>query len=403
MKKLGFGLAFAFVLAIFLMFLTRPREHIPYYVSITSQPIGTIIRDFGDVAKPVPIQDGKLWMWALTSNTSVVYHRFFYDLNQRRVIGELFNANALFENQDESKLFCQELSPPPGWLPRLGAKISRISYGKISVFPSNYVESLWLLDLRKNLSVCLGRFLWNSTQSHSWIPAPGFHYVYDSQMTSPSPSFLLCDLEKRNIRRVDFVGTIEGWWDETNLVVQSLGANDYSLFNVASRKSAPFIKRDDIQKFLQSQGLNPQPGFATLFNWSDEHYEMYLTGSHGILWGHTNATFLIKVRHGDPRFTLVCRDFSDREPSACLDSSGTHYLYSGAGYWPSSTPIGNGSVVLRDLTNHSERALVPPNNGSTFAFPAFFSDSIIYWQNPTEWRLDLKTGNSSQLLPISGK
>jgi hypothetical protein len=84
-----------------------------------------------------------------------------------------------------------------------------------------------------------------------------------------------------------------------------------------------------------------------------------------------------------------------------LDETGTRYLYDGESGQPGRG--GNGGVYLRNLTNHTIRTVVEPDNGKQYAIARFYGEDIIYFRNRLLWRLAPGETNSTQVLPPTRK
>jgi len=110
MKRIKIILPIALFLLLVLFLLTRAKKSdpdAPRFVPTLTQPVGpfgSVINAWGDA---VPFPDGKAWIFTSLSLTN--HHHFLYDLDRRVVDGELFNAGAVFFNQDQSKLLCDTI------------------------------------------------------------------------------------------------------------------------------------------------------------------------------------------------------------------------------------------------------------------------------------------------------
>src|SRR6266545_7618918 len=94
------GACFVLLVAI-LSGLHARDQHAPRFVPVQTQPTGPYSRmdyGWGDFA---PVRDGKVRIWAVSGTTNLHIQFFLYDLTNRRVIGELLNANPVFENGDQ--------------------------------------------------------------------------------------------------------------------------------------------------------------------------------------------------------------------------------------------------------------------------------------------------------------
>lgn len=398
MKRIVIGLVIVFLLVLGLIFLSRPPDLSPRYVAAQTQPTGPFAREQNDWGGVIPFRDGKMWMWAVTPGTNGargrVFH-FLYDLDQQKVVGGLTNGVPIFASQDQTRLLCEGGSSTHIPLKeRLALLVARLGRGKIPS-SSNRVEGFWILNLRDNSSVWIGNFSQVSGTGSRWVPAPGFRFGYNLPSTASwGREFYLCDLEEKSMQKISFIGSLQGWWSDHEIVAKDARAN-YELFDVASRTTTPLFKTDDITRFLLDRGITNHPAnYFPIFNWNGSNYDFYLTADRrsGL---DTNTTFVLRVEHNGPRFTLLSRTFQ-LHWLGFFDASGTHYLYSGETGGPGSG--GNGGVYLRDVSNNTDRVLVPPDNGGQYALARLYSNTVVYWRNEQLWRVDINTTNSSRLL-----
>ncbi len=83
-----------------------------------------------------------------------------------------------------------------------------------------------------------------------------------------------------------------------------------------------------------------------------------------------------------------------------LNEAGTRYVWNGES--GATGRGGNGAVFLRNLSGHTPRNLIPPDNAGQYALPRFYRDSIVYYHNQFLWRIDLDGRNNLRLLAPSG-
>ena len=96
------GLLFG-VLLILLICFPKPDPQAPRFVFGQPKTIGPfkmVHYYWGDID---PFHGGKVWMWTTSPPTN---HVFLYNLDTRKILGELFNADPAFLNHDETKLLC---------------------------------------------------------------------------------------------------------------------------------------------------------------------------------------------------------------------------------------------------------------------------------------------------------
>jgi hypothetical protein len=85
--------------------LSPANSNAPRYVPVKTQPAGPFGSVHYDWAGAAPFVGGKVWIFTALSRTTG--HEYLFDLEKRKVLGELFNAGAVFANQDQTKLLCE--------------------------------------------------------------------------------------------------------------------------------------------------------------------------------------------------------------------------------------------------------------------------------------------------------
>lgn len=398
MKRIVIALAVLLALFVCVLILLRPDGYDPYaprYLVFRSQPPGPFGIEMFSSIDPVPVRDGKTWITTYINATN--YHSYLYDLDRRVFLGELSNAGPVLANRDQTRILCEGFASPVTTLKgRIAAMLNRISPGKTPVVKTNRIETFWMLDLPNNRAKRLGELSqWPGTSSR-WRPAPGFRFGCNvPNNEEEGRSFYLCDMDNSKFEKIGLTGDVRGWWDDHDLVFKDSNSN-YCLFDVIGRKSSPLFTTADVTQFLAQSGVTNYPQkHATIFNWDGSNYDFYLTGDRrsGL---DTNTTFLLRIEHDGPRFTLLSRNFQ-LHWLGYFDATGTHYLYSGESGAPGNG--GNGSVYLRDLSNNADHVLVPPNNSGGYALARLWNNSVIYSRNRQLWRMDINTTNTSRLLP----
>lgn len=403
MKRFAAALAFLlFGLALFFFLIHPPRSGAipPRYLALPSPPAESFAYEQYGWGESVPIRDGRFWLWAQPAGTNAPrrIYNYLYDLNQQKAVAELSNGSPIFASLDQSRLLCEGWGPPQLTLKQQFAAFFNRLAGR-TAFPTNLVENFWVLDLRDNSAVFLGGLEQSPGSGSRWVPAPGFRFGFNRPSASTwGREFNLCDLDQKKMQKINLTGELQGWWDDHDLVATD-SAGNFLLFDVISRKTAPLFSKVDITGFLAGQGItNYPPDYAAKFTWNGAGYDMYLSENrkNGL---DTNTTFLIKAQHEGPPFKLLYRNFN-LHWAGYLDETGTHYLYSGEKGQPGSG--GNGGVFLRDLSDNSERVLVPPDNHNQYALARLSSNTVIFWRDKLLWRVDLQTTNASPLFPHSG-
>ncbi len=256
MKRLRIIWPVVLLLTLLVIALTRlPRTDpiAPSYVVARSQPVGPFGSEDYDWDGAIPFHDGKVWIFTGLSRTN--RHEFLYDLDQRAVLGELFNGGAVFGNQDQTKFLCEGVAAPLTTFKQgVIAFLDRMSLGRLH-FPTNMVETFWILDVRNNSARRIGGLSQVPGSGSRWIPAPGFRFGYNCPTTSAADrEFFLCDLEKNSLQKVVFAGHLRGWWDDHDLLVKD-SANNLVLFDVLTHKTAMLFTADSIARYLKENNL----------------------------------------------------------------------------------------------------------------------------------------------------
>jgi hypothetical protein len=232
------------------------------------------------------------------------------------------------------------------------------------------------------------------TGSH-WRPSPGFRYGCNvPNNAEEGTAFFLCDVETGAFEKIRFQGDVQGWWDESQLLIREPAGN-FVLFNVITRKTNTLFSAKFLENTLHQLDLTNYPGQIRAINdWNGHGYDFYFasqTASYG-----AGESFLFKTSHADPSMKLIYRNFKF-EHLGRLDTSAKYYLYNGELGLPGRG--GNGAVLLRDLTKNSIRTLVPPDNRGQYSLPRFYRDEVIYRRNQTIWRISLDGSNNAALFP----
>jgi hypothetical protein len=332
-----------------------------------------------------------MWIWTAFSATN--WHQYLYDLNSREVSGELLNGNAIFFNQDHSKLFCGgRESLTTSFKERMVGWIEKIWPGKTPL-KANRGEAFWILDLRDNSSRRIGEFSQLSGAGSTWKPSPTFRFGYNTPTAASKGTLYLCDLEWGQFRKLRISGKPQGWWDQQNILFKD-SANNFVLLDVCSDKTNTLFTAKAIAQSLQDLDLPNDPAAIGAFaQWNGRNYDTYFALANSI---HGGKSFLLRADKTGPALKLVCRDFQF-EWLGHLDEAGTRYLYDGESGQPGGG--GNGGVFMRNLTNNTSRTLVEPDNGGQYALPRFYGEDIIYYRNRRLWLQALGETNSTQLLP----
>ena len=396
MKLIWISLSMAclLVLALVLVALARPSPNAPRFVPLHSPPVGTYTRMDYDWGGAVPVQDGTVWIEARSSASDS--HCYLYDVTNRLVIGELFNATPIFFNRDQTKLLCEGYSLEGSWKWTLTRWLDNFTRTKPLAQKINRVEAFWVLNLENGSAQPLGRVYQFPGTGSRFVPSPGFRYGVNRPSTSlRGQELFLCDLESQLLTKITFSGRLVGWWDGHTLLVHDQG-NGFALLDVITRQSNTLLSAEAISKFMQETGLPGGPAdIGWICYWNGGGYDLYLTVAKEKNWGES---FLVKLDRNDRSLKLVKRNFKFHH-LGFLDAAGTHYLYEGENGVPGRG--GNGGVFLRDMSDDSIRTLVPPDNSGQYSLARFCGDGVIYSRNKVLWRVDLNGSNNTPVFQPS--
>ena len=359
----------------------------PRFEPMRSQPSDPFTSVHYGWGNPVPFQNGQVWLWTISRTN---FHNYLYDLDKKRVVGELLNGAPVFGNNDQSKLLCETGGGPQRSLyGRFRTWINDVSKGKIPFKPNN-LEVFWVLNLQDNSAKCIGELSQIAGSGSHWVPSPGFRYSWNVPSNNKREAFL-CDLESGTMRRIKPKGHPRVWWDDRTILVEQ-SINNFGLFDVKTEKTTPLFTTSAIAQFLHEAGLTNKPiDLRPVSNWNGHDYDIYFTER--TTYGES---FLLKAERPGPKLTLLYRTFK-REHLGRLNSSATHYLYAGESGPPGRG--GNGGVFLRDLSNNSVRTVVEPDHRGQYSLPRFYNNEVIYFRNRLLWRVDLNGSNNAPLFP----
>ena len=379
------------LLVICLTHSSQNDPNAPRYVSALSQPAGPFGYENYGWGDTVPFRDGKVWVSTALSRTN--YHVYLCDLNNRKVLGELFNASAAFANQDFTRLLCEGNGPPAlSFKQRSVALLNRILPRKMLI-PTNRIESFWILDLKNNSARRIGELTQTFGYDSTWRPAPGFRFGFNVPLNGEEyHSFFLCDLETGAFRKIKYTGKLRGWWSDHEILIADPGGN-FVLFDVLTDKTTALFSAAALEKFCRDFGLPPAT-LTPLSRWNGTNYDFYLSGADQ--WGFNGQSFLLKVDKTVPTLRLFSRDFKFGYLGR-MDETEKYYVYNGeSGPWGRG---GDGAVYLRDVMSTTTTTLVPPDNGGQYALSRTYGDSILYYCKGQLWTIKLNGSANTRLFP----
>lgn len=365
----------------------------PKCVTLDSQPVGKFKNANFNWTADVPFQDGKVWFFTLLSRTN--FREFQFDVEKRKVVGELLNGGVVFCNRDRTRLLCEGPAALETSLKdSLVALLSKISLGRIQI-PTNRAEAYWILDLRNNSARRVGGLSQAPGAGSRWHPSPDFRFGYNTPtILKRGSSFFLCDLENETFRDISCTGYLHGWWDNRRILIEESNG-DLVLYDVLTHKTATLFDHESLAGSLRKFGITNDPGTLTTFStWNGTNYDFNLIpGDRG---RYTNTSFLIKLDRPGPSLTMVKPDFQLRWLGQ-LNAAGTCYVYPGES-GPSGRG-GNGAIYVLDMLTGKVTTLVPPNNKGQYAIPRFSGDTVVYQYNNEIWSVKLDGSGKVRLFP----
>jgi hypothetical protein len=369
---------------------SRGRPGVPQFQFARAEPrIERFKSIHYDFLSPSPFEGGRTWVTCIGGTNN--YHCFLYDIDRQTILGELINGSPVFMNRDQTELLCVQRAQAAGSLQAwLAALFQRIRHPKSpSRCPSDGLETLWVLDLNRNSATRIGKA---SGLRSTFQPSPQFRYGYIKPIDmDENAGFLLCDLGKRTLTRVNVAGRPQGWWDEHSMVVKD-PTNNFVLCDVVTGKTSPLWSSAQMAGFFDKMNLTADPTTANLFSvWNGTQNDFYLADLHK-RWQAVES-FLIKVERPGTMLSLVSAGFKF-EWSDHMDSTGRWYLYSGRESGQSSS-----AVLLRDLRNNTDHTLVASDDGKYFSIPRFYRDGVIYIRSNMLWRISLNGSNQARIFP----
>ena len=387
------GLLCLVALVLVLRVLSDPSPSAPRFVPLLSPPVGTYTRMDYDWGGAVPVQDGKVWIETWSSRTN--WHCYLYDVTNRLIVGELFNATPIFFNHDRTKLLCEGYSLEGAWKWRLSRWLQKFPLTKPLAQKINRLEAFWVLDFKDGSAKAVGSVSQFPGSGSRFSPSPGFRFGVINP-TWPGTELFVCDLASNLFTRFAISGYVVGWWDAHTLLVRDERSN-FVLRDVITHQTNMLFSAETTSKLLVQMGL---PGssyeISSRCNWNGREYDFFFGPGREMNWGES---FLLKLDRNDRTLKLVKRNFKFHH-LGFLDAAGTHYLYEGENGTPGTG--GNGGVFLYDLSDDSVRTLVPPDNAGQYSLARFCGDGVIYSRNRVLWRVDLDGSNNVPLFRPNG-
>jgi hypothetical protein len=147
------------------IFVIKQNPYAPHFREITSFTTPSYTEIYYDFLAQRPFEGGQAWLTLIggTNGTTII----LFDLERRKVIGQLLNAQPAYFTLDRSKLLCSTRGPArPSLVVRCIAAVSSV-LRRLSIPLPKYLptglsggqfdnENYWVLDLNSNRAVLLG-------------------------------------------------------------------------------------------------------------------------------------------------------------------------------------------------------------------------------------------------------
>ena len=342
-----------------------------------------------------PFVNDQVWIFGVRDRTNGF--NYLYHLRERLVLGELQNAGVILVSGDGAKLLVSGADAPAANLKaKLLALLSRFSGGKIKI-NANRTESFWVLNVKDTTTHRVGAVAQFPGTGSRWYTSPSSRYG-GTVPTTEDGTFVLFDFETERLSRISQPGRIRGWWDEQQILLH-VNNRDFVLYDVVQQKTNLLFSAAELQQTLQEAQLPDDPANVDAFaNWNGREYDFYFAEKDYEF--RAKRCYLLKAdRSGArPRLKVVSREFQFAW-GGTFSTNGALYLFQGESGTVGAG--GNGAVYLRDLTDNSERTLVPPDNKGQYAIPRFYGNEVIYFRDRLLWRIGLDGQNNAPLFPLS--
>lgn len=395
-RSLWISAVLAFVaLAVFVLWPRRDPQA-PRFVAGTPASIPSFTDERYDFLADAPFENDRIWFW--TSVAGRDPHFYLYDLRQKKILGQLFNADIPdLCSRDGSRLLVRGFESPFSWQSLL-ASISKVFGIKLPA-PSRRIETFWILDTSRNSVKSVGSLSQVTGTSSSWHPSPDFRYGYTEPTTS-SGALYLCDLEQASLTRISIHGYPRGWWDEHDILIDA-GKNQFDLFDVSAGTTRSLFSPVDFEKVLTRPAVtNNPPVLDTVANWNGRSFDFYFGLQDQIRGLKGSNSCVLRASADSPQLALLYPEFQFRW-SGHFDQTGKLYLFPGERGTRGRS--GDGSVYLRDLTSGAVSTIVPTNNPGGYAAARFYGNEVIYIRDWRLHRVGLDGSNDAFVLSIKAE
>jgi hypothetical protein len=387
-KRIAFVVGVLGLLVFLVVAVLSPNPNAPQFQKLPGNPaISASAQISYFLSPPGQFEDRKLWITILIGRTNKGV--FLYDLDRRRVIGQALKGSPVLTTGTPPKSLC--LQSAFGLRERLGALLESIRLRLFKAKPPGAAmpvwkgnSRFWLLDLEKNSAVRIGRL---QGWTDSFVPSPDAHWCYATLSRFPRSVDLYCfDLKSASLKQLDAHSLPAGWWDNTHILLQTTN-QDWVLHDIATDKTTPFIRSNQVAEFLRDQGIAEAPKWIQANSvWNGRENDCYLRDGNGV------GSYLIKLERPDGKLKLVSRA-SKVEADGQLDRTGRYLVYNG--HYASRMD----GVFVRDLQDGEERTLVAPAGLRVFSQPKLYGDLVLYVRSNALWQINLDGSNHLRLFP----
>jgi hypothetical protein len=347
-------------------------------------------RLFYDFTAERPFESGIMWVGIIPDGTNRS-RAFLYDIEQKKALGEFWNAWPVFSDPERTKFLVKSYKPSlKRWFVETVEKLSR---GAVKLSSSDREESFDVLDLQKNRSTRLGTVSHHSGTGSSCISSPTSRYGF-IRPTRGDATFLL-DLEDETMEKLEMDGDAVGWWNETGILFKTKH-DDFAVYNVVNRDVSFLLQAAEVEEFLNGNKFTvdfDRKRLSAFAEWDGKENQFYFTDTHK-RWEATNC-FLAKMEKPSGKLKLLSSNFKF-EWSDRFDSSGRYYLHTVRDF---DKDPNVSAIYLRDLVNGNTRTLVESCGEKAFPLANWYGDSVIYFRSNMLWQIKLSETNSTRLFP----
>ena len=340
-----------------------------------------------------PFQGGKLWVMGRTGTNR--FDVLLFDIDSKRVVGRLLNAEPDFMDAGQTRLVCRQRdrSKSDSTRARIADFVFKISRGRLDYRRGgNDEETIWIVDMKSGRARRTGSIRQLRGAGSSFYPSPDFRRGYvKPTVIAPANEMRVCDLETGKLELHTPAGWPMGWWDNQRIILRN-SSYEFVLYDVASRDVRVLLTPLQLRGFFDENKLVEDPQkMGAVSVWNGRENAFFLTDTHKS-WLATNSV-MIKVDRETEGLELWQRNFK-HEWLGHIHPEENLYVFNGR-----ENGQGSASLYLRDLTSGVETALIASNTFRHFSIPHFYGDEIIYQRSNSLWRVDLKGVNHRQIFP----